>query len=83
MSQTELAARVGLTPGYVSLVESGARTPSLKALEALAGGLGIPMHVVLLLASEETDVREGKHGELQAAAHALIDLLQRRESETT
>lgn len=39
LSQSELGRRAGLTPSQVSRIESGAATPKLASLEALAGAL--------------------------------------------
>jgi DNA-binding XRE family transcriptional regulator len=40
-SQTELAEMTGLTPAYISQLESDARTGSLKALKRLADALSM------------------------------------------
>lgn len=41
MTQDDLATKTGLTVGYVSLIESGQRSPSMGALSKLAKGLGV------------------------------------------
>lgn len=43
LTQEELADRAGLSVRFVSLLETGARQPSLSALSALSVGLGIAM----------------------------------------
>lgn len=42
ISQEELADRAGITPVYVSLLETGRRVPTIVVVFALAKGLGIP-----------------------------------------
>jgi transcriptional regulator with XRE-family HTH domain len=44
LSQTALAARVGVTAEYISMLESGAKqNPSLPLLRRLARALGVPV----------------------------------------
>ena|SRR5579871_1775971 len=43
MSQRDLAKRIGKTGSYISLLESGAKEPSLKTLYKLANILGLPV----------------------------------------
>lgn len=47
MTQRQLAERSELDETYVSLLERGKRQPSLKALLALAEGLGVSPIVIL------------------------------------
>ncbi|BCV23812.1 helix-turn-helix domain-containing protein [Gelria sp. Kuro-4] len=47
LSQAELAARAGVSPGLVGQVERGEVQPSLATLEGLAAGLGVsPCHLI-------------------------------------
>ena len=46
LSQQALAGD-GMSAGYISLIESGKRTPSAAATEALAGRLGVPVDELL------------------------------------
>jgi len=41
ISQEELADRAGITPVYVSLLETGRRVPTIVVVFALAQGLGL------------------------------------------
>lgn len=41
LSAKALAEKAGLTPGYVSMIESGKREPSVKSLKALANALDV------------------------------------------
>jgi len=41
ISQSELARRIGKTPGYVCDMERGRRAPNLSTLAIIADGLGI------------------------------------------
>lgn len=56
MSQLQLADQLGVSKGYVSLIESEQKKPSIKILKQLSGILNIP---VVLLISEDVDVLQG------------------------
>lgn len=47
LSQTELAEKVGVTPGAVSQWESGATKPSAKRLKRLAKALKLSVDEIL------------------------------------
>lgn len=40
----EIAARTGLRPGFVSLLEEGEEIPTLEVLQQLATALGVPLY---------------------------------------
>lgn len=50
ISQKELATNIGVTNGYLSQIESGAREPSQKILRAIASEIGIPTSSLLFFA---------------------------------
>jgi len=41
ISQSELARRIGKTPGYICDVERGRRAPNITTLADIADGLGV------------------------------------------
>lgn len=47
LSRKELAERSGLSYSYIAEIENGAKTPSSKALVALAEALGVAVHELL------------------------------------
>lgn len=54
MTMTELASAAGLSLSYLSLLEKGKRDdPSMNALERISAALGLPLSLLILLASEE------------------------------
>jgi len=57
ISQDELASLSGFSSSYVSRIENGDRVPTLKAVEAIAKALCIPVYLLMLLASEENDLQ--------------------------
>lgn len=42
VTQKELAARAGVTDGFIAHIETGRTLPGKKTLRALAGALGVP-----------------------------------------
>ena len=48
MKQRDVAAKVGVTANYMSLVEGGKREPSIAFLNRLAKALGIPVGIFFL-----------------------------------
>jgi transcriptional regulator with XRE-family HTH domain len=48
----KLAEKAGLTPHYLSTVETGKRDPSVSTLLALARGLGVPPGDLLVAAQD-------------------------------
>ncbi len=47
LSQEELADRAGLHRTYISQVERGLKSPSLRSLEQIAQGLGLPASALI------------------------------------
>lgn len=56
MSQSDLAERTGLTQTYISQIERGKQSPTLKSLEKISQALGIPFPVLSFLALEDSDI---------------------------
>ena len=49
ISQSELARRIGKTPGYVCDIERGRRAPNLTTLATIADGLGVTPAVLVAI----------------------------------
>jgi transcriptional regulator with XRE-family HTH domain len=71
LSSAELARRVGVTANYVSLIENGRRTPSLKRLEAVAATLGVPTSFLL----RQPAASAGTAGAAAVVRQQILDLL--------
>ncbi|MCL5780435.1 MAG: helix-turn-helix transcriptional regulator [Firmicutes bacterium] len=59
LSQAELAAKVGVTQGFISHIEIGVRNPTLKLTKALARALGVKPSALI----EEEDTPSKAAGE--------------------
>lgn len=78
LTQAELADRLSIGSSQLSLIEAGRRKPSLKVLDEVSNALGIPAHLLTLLASEPEDIDvddKRKAPEIAELAKALLKLL--------
>jgi len=75
LQQQELAKKAKLSPGYISLVEMGRRNPSPGALRKLSRALGIPPHLLTLLATEEEDADLLDQREIESIGNSLLRFL--------
>jgi transcriptional regulator with XRE-family HTH domain len=75
ISQQELARALGTDPSYISLLEANKREPSRELLEKLAVAFKVPLHLLVLMATEESDTGSGKEKRLSEIAETLANLL--------
>lgn len=75
MSQKDLASKTALDPNYLCMLEKNKRAPSVGTLEAIAKSLDIPIHLLLLLASEKTDLRSIAPTEAEALGRYLLEMI--------
>lgn len=75
LTQTQLAKMVGVEASYISKIESGDRTPSLKRLQLISEKLSIPFHLLSLLASDNQDINRLPKEYLNKIGSDLLDVL--------
>jgi transcriptional regulator with XRE-family HTH domain len=75
LSQKDLAAASSLNPSYISMIESGQRVPSMVAVEGIAKALGVPVYLLLLLASGSEDLRGIDPAQASSLGEQLLQLL--------
>jgi len=80
IEQKELAQLADLDPSYVSLLESGARRPSLRAISKLSKALEVPEPLLTMLAAESADLKGVGEEEFQTIGHYLARFLARHAS---
>jgi transcriptional regulator with XRE-family HTH domain len=73
LKQKEIAAKLGVTSNYISMVEGGGREPSVSLLKKLATILGVPVGLFFLWdgdgpASSKKNIDQLRHllGQLEA-----------------
>ena len=74
-SQRKLAEAVVLDPSYISRIEAGARVPTLESLETISGALRVPLHLLVLLASEDEALRGVTSDQASRLGTELLNLL--------
>ena len=77
MSQAELAKAAGLSTTYISFIESGKKSPTLKSLEKISQALNIPFPILSFLALDENDVHPDKRAAFELvrpAVKAMVNL---------
>lgn len=57
VSQKQLAEKVALAPSYISRMESGERKPTTETLETISKALNVPMYLMVLMSSDESEVK--------------------------
>lgn len=80
MEQKQLARKAGLDASHISLIESGNRQPSIRAITKLCRALQIPEPLFTVLAAEPADVRSIGQQEFEKIGEYLAKFLIRDES---
>jgi len=71
ISQSELARRAGYSHEFISQVERGIKTPSIKALQKIASGLGVPPSALM----ENHNAGKENEEQLRMEVKHMIDSL--------
>jgi transcriptional regulator with XRE-family HTH domain len=72
----ELAKRAALSESYISLLERGARDPSLSSIEAIARALEIPVSLLIFLGSDAAETSSLPAEVREKLSTAIVQLLQ-------
>lgn len=75
LRQKEVAEKAGITPSFLSLIEAEHRKPSMNNVERISDALGVPVHLLLLLASDSDELLERPPGEIEQLAKSLLQIL--------
>jgi len=70
-----LANQAELSRSYLSLVETGKRELSLKAVERVAAVLHVPLHLLIYLAAEKRELEEMDASLKTAFDRLILDLI--------
>jgi transcriptional regulator with XRE-family HTH domain len=69
----ELSDRTGLSKGFICQLENDKASPSLQALEKIAGGLGVPIAYLFLTPEEKIHVvRESERPEYRVGNEGMV-----------
>src|SRR5687768_14989902 len=74
-SQGEIAKLAGIKQTYLSMLESGKRTPSIEVLQSLCKIYGMPPVVLFWMAMEPSDVKKSKREMFQVIEGPMRNLI--------
>lgn len=72
-SLEELAERAKLSQSYLSMIETGNRTPTLSSIDKIAAALEVPTPIILFLAADKDELRGLNADTVQRLSAALLD----------
>ena len=75
VSQVELAEKVEITQGFLSLIEKGEREPGFELVKKIADTLKVPEQLIFLLTCQNTPKQKRYEKPLHKIALALDDIL--------
>jgi len=75
LQQQQLAEKAEIDASYISLIEQGKRTPSVKFIHKLSNAIGIPPYLFTFLAMESEDTEFLDDEELTSIGEALTKLV--------
>jgi transcriptional regulator with XRE-family HTH domain len=75
MSKKELAEKANIDGSYISLIEQDRRVPSVNKIDAIAGALQVPVHLLALLGAEGAQLKNISSQEAEQVGRLLLDLL--------
>ena len=73
--QKDLAAKLGISPSFLSQIEQGKREPSSRLIEQVAEKLDIPVQLIVLLATEFKADNSKFEYQLKDISFAMLDIL--------
>ncbi len=80
LEQKDLATAAGLDASHISLIESGSRKPSVRAIGKLCRALNIPEPLFNMLAAESSDLHGIEEDEFQRIGVYLARFLIRSDA---
>lgn len=75
LSQKDLAKKLGITQGYLSLIERGGREPSFDLIKNMAQCLDIPQQLIFLLTCDSLPKNKSFAKPIKEIASAVDDIL--------
>lgn len=76
ISQVDLAEKVEITQGFLSLIEQGEREPGFELVKKISRTLQVPEQLIFLLTCQKTPTQRRYTRSLNKIALALDDILQ-------
>jgi len=74
-TQAELAKLAGISVSHLCLLEKNKRDPSLSAINSISKALKIPVSVLILLASQDNEIKELSEDQIQNLSQSIIGVM--------
>lgn len=74
MSQKDLAEKINKDLSYISCLESGVRTPSIKTVDLLSKALDVPLTFMMAMVIDRKDLAKQDKGTLHNVAYQLVNM---------
>ena len=81
ISQKDLSNLLEVNPSYISLIENEKRIPSTEILEKISKRLSIPMYLLILLASDKSDLKGISSNDASKLADNLLHIMVNSQNE--
>jgi transcriptional regulator with XRE-family HTH domain len=75
LTLAQLSKDCGISVSHLSLLENNNREPSFSAVEAIAQALGLPLSVLVFLATQKDEVTELSAAHIEALSNNIMDLM--------
>ena len=75
LTLANLSKDCGISVSHLSLIENNNREPSFGAVEAIAKSLGLPLSVLVFLASQKNEVTELSAAHIEALSNNIMELM--------
>lgn len=75
LSLNELSKLVDVSSPYLSMIESGKRSPTLSSIEKIAKALEVPMPILIFLASEDGELNGLDVDTVHRLSNAVINVM--------
>lgn len=83
VSQTRLASLTDLDRSYLSMLESGSRSPGDAALKRICRALDVPVELMTLMSADQGDLRGLRRKDVNAVGLMLIRILAKSRAHRT
>tara|TARA_R110001592_G_C13013731_1_gene736934 strand:- start:146 stop:433 length:288 start_codon:yes stop_codon:yes gene_type:complete len=75
LTLAELSEKCGISVSHLSLLENNNREPSISAVEAISKSLGLPLSVLVFLASQKNEVSELSASHIETLSNNIMELM--------
>ena len=75
LTLAQLSKDCGISVSHLSLLENNDREPSFSAVEAIAQALGLPLSVLVFLATQKDEVTELNTAHIETLSNNIINLM--------